>query len=100
MNLMTTLEKVLAEFDKKGFNKPLLVSWGYEECLCGKEECECGKMLKSFVSQALTESLKEFSAAIEIEKKTFPERESDQYDAGFAAALQAIEERKQKYLNE
>lgn len=61
MNLKTTLQRVLAEFDEKRL---------YQATHCE----DCLKALKAFISQALTESLKEaFAAEKENEKKIISE---------------------------
>lgn len=104
MNLKTTLQRVLAEFEKNGWEK-----------MCRYDNEPDGAVMidlesaKSFISQALTESLKEFSAAIEIEKTNHKfwdgyflggedSPEIKAMNKGYLAALQAIEEKKQKYL--
>lgn len=100
MNLKTTLEKVLAEFDEKRL---------YQATHCE----DCRETIKSFLSQSLTESLKEFSAAIEVEKKhegskvsfyplldgTIWEISTYEEKQSFNAALQAIEEKRKIYFH-
>lgn len=139
MNLKTTLQRVLAEFEqgnyffvieyldreKKWHTQNLVINdhvspeKAYEMAVQHAKEFGGrvsnfveNKAIKEFITKALTESLKEFSAAIEVGKKTWPlwgrdtapaegdtTRAKDKNE-GFNAALQAIEERKQKYLNE
>lgn len=125
MNLHDTLQKVLAEFEqgnyffvieyldceKKWHTQNLVINdhvspeKAYEMAVQYAKEFGGrvsdfveNKAIKEFITKVLTESLKEFSAAIAIEKKTFPERESDEYDSGYVAALQAIEEKKTEYF--
>lgn len=84
-NLNDTIQRVLANAKKRS------IVIGYREGDAFKEAPELFKEL-------LTESFKEFSAAIEVDEVMANQFIAGQ-SYGFNAALQAIEEKKQKYLS-
>jgi len=66
------IKDILKEFDKK------FTCWDYESyCHFSKED----------IHQFLSDKIKEAMESVKLEHKTFPEKESDEFDAGYNFAV-------------
>ena len=65
-NLQELINKKLEEFDAK-LSGPIVVSWGMEECVCGKNDCICPKLVRDFISQAMREAAEGAVEAMDVE---------------------------------
>ena len=83
---MLTQKDILKEFDEKFLTNPT------------KKIAYINGDEKRELSKFLSDKIKEVTESIKLKHKTFPERESDEFDAGYNTAIDQINDNIYKFF--